>query len=88
MNRFFFTVIILTMKYYILFPSSTEAMKADAKLASSGVSYEIVPVPKAISSECGICVRSEADLDVLLKILEGVRINAVYDERFRLLLSR
>lgn len=50
------------MKYSVaLFQSVSAAMKAESVLKNAGVPYKIIPVPKAISSECGICVRFAAD---------------------------
>lgn len=40
-----------------LFQSVSAAMKAESVLKASGISYKIIPVPKEISAECGICVR-------------------------------
>ena len=40
-----------------LFQSVSVAMKAETALKAAGVSYKLIPVPKEISSECGICVR-------------------------------
>jgi hypothetical protein len=50
------------VKYSVaLFQSVSAAMKAESVLKNAGVSYKIIPVPKAISSECGICVRFAAE---------------------------
>jgi hypothetical protein len=32
-------------------------MKAEKILKEAGIPYKIVPVPKSISSDCGVCVR-------------------------------
>ncbi|MGD0232531.1 MAG: DUF3343 domain-containing protein [Syntrophorhabdales bacterium] len=40
-----------------LFPSVSHVMKAEKILKEAGIPYKIVPVPKSISSDCGVCVR-------------------------------
>ena len=40
-----------------LFQSVSVAMKAESAFKASGTSYKLIPVPKEISSECGICLR-------------------------------
>ncbi len=72
--------------YYLIFKSSTQVMRADSLLEGSGLRYEIVPVPKAISSECGLCVRLYGSLDAALEALHGLKPVAVYDEKFRCIL--
>ncbi len=70
------------MVYYILFKGVTQVMDADVRLSRCGVSYEIVPVPKAISSQCGVCIRTE-ELDRALECLGELSPVAVYDEGLR-----
>ena len=59
-----------------LFQSVSVAMKAESVLKAAGAPYKIIPVPKAISSECGICVRfSVSDNDQVTGLLSeaGIR---------------
>ncbi len=45
-------------KYIIvLFRSVHHVLKAEKILKKEGVPHKIIPVPKSISSECGVCVR-------------------------------
>jgi len=41
----------------VLFHSVTHAMKAEKLLKAAGVTIKLIPVPKHISSDCGICLR-------------------------------
>ncbi len=41
----------------ILFKSVSYALKAENILKSEGLPYKLIPVPKQISSDCGICLR-------------------------------
>lgn len=40
-----------------LFQSVSAVMKAESALKAAGAPFKIIPVPKEISSECGICIR-------------------------------
>ncbi|BAT71319.1 conserved hypothetical protein [Thermosulfidibacter takaii ABI70S6] len=68
--------------WYFLFKGTTEVMKADDVLSNAGVKYEVVPVPKAISSECGMCIRIFSDWRIVLELLldAGSGVEAVYNE--------
>jgi len=41
----------------VLFDSVSHAIKAEKVLKATGLPFKIVPVPKHISSDCGVCVR-------------------------------
>ncbi len=48
--------------YYVaLFDSVSHAMKAEKILKTRGIPHKIIPVPKEISSDCGVCIRFEKD---------------------------
>lgn len=40
-----------------LFETVSYVMKAEKILKEAGVPYKIVPVPRSISSDCGVCIR-------------------------------
>ena len=40
-----------------LFDSVSHVMKAEKVLKEANIPYKIIPVPKSISSDCGVCVR-------------------------------
>jgi hypothetical protein len=60
-------------KYFVvLFRSVSHAMKAEKLLKESEVPHKLIPVPKNISSDCGICIRfGEGDVENIRKFLEG-----------------
>ena len=41
----------------ILLPSTSHAIHAEAALRIAGIGCQLVPVPRHISSDCGVCVR-------------------------------
>jgi hypothetical protein len=40
-----------------LFPSVSYALKAEKILKAAGVAHKLIPVPRHISSDCGVCLR-------------------------------
>jgi len=49
-------------KYIVyLFPSSNYVMKAEKILKEQGIAHKIIPVPRHIRSDCGVCLRLMAD---------------------------
>ena len=40
-----------------LFDSVSQVIKAEKMLKEAGIPCKIIPVPKSISSDCGVCVR-------------------------------
>ncbi len=41
----------------VLFPSVHFALRAEKLLKEKGIPYKLIPVPRHISSDCGICLR-------------------------------
>lgn len=55
---------------YMTFKSVSYAMKVEAALRNCNIKYKIIPVPRSISSSCGLCVRfSKEDMDNLKTII-------------------
>ena len=62
-----------------LFQSVSVAMKAENALKAAGVPYKLIPVPKEISSECGICVRFlPSDKASAETVFAGAQITAAF----------
>ncbi len=40
-----------------LFSSVSHAMKAEKILKRAAISHKIIPIPRQISSDCGVCIR-------------------------------
>ena len=40
-----------------LFSSVSHVMKAEKILKEAGIQHKIIPVPRSISTDCGVCVR-------------------------------
>jgi hypothetical protein len=41
----------------ILFPSVHFALRAEKLVKAKGISHKLIPVPRHLSSDCGVCLR-------------------------------
>ncbi|WP_312832932.1 DUF3343 domain-containing protein [Sedimentibacter saalensis] len=63
---------------YMTFKSVSYAMKVETTLKKCGVNFKIIPVPRSISSSCGLCVRfQKEDMEKFKEIIE--KNSLVYD---------
>ncbi|HOF06245.1 MAG TPA: DUF3343 domain-containing protein [Syntrophales bacterium] len=55
-----------------LFPSVSHALKAEKILRTAGIDHKLIPVPRHISSDCGVCLRlAPGQRDAVAKLLKG-----------------
>jgi hypothetical protein len=67
----------MTDKRYavILVYSTSYALRVEKVLAKAGMSCKLIPVPRHLSSDCGVCVRIErADQQAVLQALQAARV--------------
>ncbi|HOW23260.1 MAG TPA: DUF3343 domain-containing protein [Sedimentibacter sp.] len=58
---------------YITFKSVSFAMKAESILKKNGLAFKMIPVPRSISTDCGISIRfNMEDKGKIESLLEGV----------------
>ncbi len=65
----------------ILFPSTSHAVRAESLLVRAGVECRLIPVPRQFSSDCGVCIRVQPEVeDRALEVLgqAGVTIEGVH----------
>ena len=44
--------------YYVaLYKSVSQALLSEKILKNEGIPFKLIPVPKSISSDCGVCIR-------------------------------
>lgn len=56
----------------ILFKAVSYALKAEKILKQEGQPHKLIPVPKYISSDCGVCLRINVDAkDKIVALLSG-----------------
>ncbi|MCX5847640.1 MAG: DUF3343 domain-containing protein [Deltaproteobacteria bacterium] len=48
--------------HVIMFDSVHHALRSEMILKEMGISHKLIPVPRHISSDCGICLRFTVDL--------------------------
>ena len=55
-----------------LFDSVSHVMKAEKILLQAGIRHKIIPVPRSISTDCGVCIRFAPELtEELLSALQS-----------------
>jgi hypothetical protein len=66
----------------VLVYSTSHAIRAEKVLGNAGVDCKLIPVPRQLSSDCGVCVRvNRADRETTRQLLEeaGVEIEGIQD---------
>ena len=54
----------------VLFHSTSGALRAEKLLKKEGIAYKLIPVPRHLSSDCGVCVRfASQDESLVRKVL-------------------
>lgn len=60
----------------VVFHSVTAALQAEKRLKGEGVAVKLIPVPRQISSDCGVCLRFDReDEPAVRRALEEERID-------------
>jgi len=62
-----------TQQYVVfLFPSVSYALKAEKILKGGEIAHKLIPVPRHISADCGVCIRVAVDQqDTVAGMLQG-----------------
>jgi hypothetical protein len=68
--------------FVMLFKSVSYVLKAEKILKKEGLPHKLIPVPKYISSDCGICLRFEP---AIRDKIEAALLNNVEIEEIRIL---
>lgn len=66
---------------YLLFKSTSHVMRAEKLLAATDIKGRLVPVPRSLSSQCGVCIRTtQSAADEARRIIEegGVKVEGVH----------
>jgi hypothetical protein len=58
--------------YFILFTTIHEVLKVEKLFKARAVDAEVVPVPRKLSSDCGVCIKMSAAPETLGGILDGM----------------
>jgi hypothetical protein len=58
--------------YFLLFNTIHDVLKADKILKKERIDYELVPVPRNLSSDCGMCVKLKGNLEGARKHIKDI----------------
>ncbi len=58
--------------YFLLFNTIHDVLKAEKILKKESVVHELVPVPRNLSSDCGMCIKLEGNLEEVRKHIHGI----------------
>lgn len=59
----------------VLVPSTSHAIRGERALNMAGITSKLIPVPRTISSECGVCLRiAHHDRGAVKKALNEARV--------------
>jgi hypothetical protein len=65
----------------ILFPSTHFAIRAEKRVKEKGMAVKLIPVPRHLSSDCGVCLRIPWEQKEEIRSLlerEGVKIEEIH----------
>ncbi|MBN1148881.1 MAG: DUF3343 domain-containing protein [Anaerolineales bacterium] len=61
---------------YILVYSTAHAIKIEKLLAEQGIACRLVPTPRQLSSDCGVCARlARADAQAARRLIEEAKVD-------------
>ncbi len=61
------------LHYVVLFESVNQTMWAESLLKKGDIPHKLIPVPRHISSDCGVCLRIDfGTIETARKVLAGV----------------
>lgn len=66
----------------VLVYSTSHALRAEKVLTEAAIACKLIPVPRQLSSDCGVCVRIRgADREATRKAVDeaGLEIEGIYD---------
>ncbi len=68
-------------KGVILFPSIHYVIQAEKLIKEKGLFFDLIPVPRYLSSDCGVCILFEWEKrDIILNVLDdaGLKIEGIH----------
>lgn len=64
--------------YYLFFHTIHDVLKADKVLKKKGARYELVPVPRNLSSDCGMCIKLDDNLQEIKDHLGAIEMDKCF----------
>ena len=71
-----------TRQVFFVLASATQALKGEAALRAAGVQAKLIPVPRSLTAQCGVCLRVAAgDRHAAEKVLaeSGTAISSIHE---------
>lgn len=65
-------------KFLVLFNSIHDVLRAEKILKQHTVPNELVPVPRDLSSDCGMSIIVNGDIHSVMDLLAGIRTTGTY----------
>ena len=63
------------MIYFLLFFTIHDVLKAEKALKRHNVEIELVPVPRNLSSDCGMCIKLKNELEGVKPYIDGIEMD-------------
>jgi hypothetical protein len=60
--------------YYLVFSTIHEVLKAEKRLKEHGFAFELIPIPRNLSSDCGSCIRLYDDLEKVMECMDNIKV--------------
>jgi hypothetical protein len=64
--------------YYLIFSTIHDVLKAEKKLKEHGFSFELIPIPRNLSSDCGSCIRLYDELEKVTECMTAVKVEKCF----------
>jgi hypothetical protein len=58
--------------YYLMFHTIHDVLKAEKVLKEHGFRFELVPVPRNLSSDCGSCIKLAEGFEEAMQQITGI----------------
>ena len=64
--------------YFLLFNTIHDVLKTEKIFKKHGLDFELVPVPRNLSSDCGMCIKLNNRLEEIKNHIRGIEIYKCY----------
>ncbi len=64
--------------HFLLFNTIHDVLKAEKILKKEKINFELVPVPRNLSSDCGMCIKLLDDLAKTREMIGGITIERCF----------
>ena len=64
--------------YYLLFHTIHDVLKTEKLLKTNDCNFELVPVPRNLSSDCGSCIMLKDNIEDVLEVIKKIEIDRCF----------